>query len=229
MANTMEEFFNSFFNVFYILDCISLIIALLILLFFYTRLSFAGQNGVLFYFVIFTTITLIATILGERGFFNAWIYNLVPLLLSFPILYFFRKLLIMKFLANMGLAVFLSMMVYYVFNYQIKIDQSLNPLYYLFFSFFVLFYSVGYLLQEIKEMQEGVIFSKIEFWFIASLFIYATSCALLWSVYAYLEEEFLKNSTNTNPAILWTFAHNTILFVQCFVFSYAIITLSRKR
>lgn len=229
MANIMKEFFNSFFYLFFILDCISLIIALLILLFFYTRLSFTGQKGVLFYFIIFATVTVIATILNEIGLFNAWIYNLVPLLLSFPLLYFFRKVLVMNFLANMGLAVFLSLIVYYVFNYQIKIDQSLNPFYYLFFSFFVLFYSVGYLLQEIKEMQVGVIFSKIEFWFIASLFIYATSCALLWSVYAYLEEEFLKNSNSTNPAILWAFAHNSILFVQCFVFSYAVIILSRKK
>lgn len=202
------------------IDCVGLLIPLLVFIFLGKKVVMPGKISVIVYYAIFFVGTLLASYLSYNSLYNNWVYDLIPLTLSIPLYIFFHALPNSKIGTRVSTLYFLLFLIYYLITWQTAVDIPLNAEYYLYFAIFILINAAGYLLQELKLMRAGFIFSRIEFWMVASLLFYACVCALMWSFFAYLidngPEAFL------HYGYIWSLCHNLTLFISCASFSWVL-------
>lgn len=203
-------------------DCIGLFLVLIMLTYFNKYLNFTGKKWVFVYFGIFFIGFSSANILEYLRVPNCWIYDLIPLLLSVPLYYFFRSLPHSILFFRINLSSLIVFLILYLVSWEKVFDIPLNSEYYLYFVFFIFIQSAGYLLEELKTMTGIPIFARTEFWFIISLLFYSSVCALLWANFIYLFSNTISIKHEYEIAYLWLIYHNTILFISCMIFLIAI-------
>lgn len=210
--------------VFNFLDLIGLSITLITFFLIGKRISFSGKKLVIFFYTLFFLLTLISTFSSylkfpSLFFSNLILYNLTPIFLLAPLFFFFRIHIISVSKKRLSFFVFLAIIFYYAVTLK-KISADLNLFYYLFFSFFVMVNSFSYLMDEVIYTKGDSAYSKIEFWFIGSLFFYASICLLVWSLYDWLLYSLQDPS---DVSIIWSTLHNGTLFIHCIIFSTALL------
>lgn len=225
----MISFFRHIHNYLYYFDCIGLSIPLIIFIFFGSQISFSGKKYVVGYYLIYWSTTISATIVSDLDLLktNAWIYDLTPSLLIIPLYLFFNQLHDALIPKRINKVMAVLVIISFLITYKNILDEEFNPEYYLLFASFILINSVFYLIGEIIQLKDIFVFQKTEFWFIASLFFYASVCSLLWTFFKYLE--FLPRSNDSwQFGSIWPFTHNTTLFIQSFVFSISMLWNRRR-
>lgn len=210
------------------LDCIGLGLALIIFSILYKRVTFKGKLYAFLYSLIFFVCTAFASFLSFKDLYNNWIYDLVPLLLSIPLYFFYRSQALTLLSKRINLIAFLAILIVYAITWRRAIDIPFNAEYYLVFALFIMINSVIYLFQELNHMTGIETHKKIEFWFIATLFFYASVCSLLWSAFSYLSSLPVAQTKTIIPGLVWSYCHNTILFIQSLVFSLILIWNRKK-
>jgi hypothetical protein len=208
---------NLFFNY---IDCIGLSFPLITLFILRKQIEFLQKNMVILFYVIFFSLSIVATF--SRSIFNISnlvFYNLIPILLLVPMHFFFKSHLASLFWKRFLNTISFLFFIYFLISSN-EISSLLNSYYYLIFSFYIMFGSFIYLLEELNFINSRSTKLKIEFWFIVCLFFYATNCLLVWSLYDWLA--FTLNDSN-NVSIVWSSLHNSALFIHCIIFSIALI------
>lgn len=210
-------------------DSIGLAIVFISLIVNYKNLLSSFKGWIFLFYLIFFSFTVVTTAFNFLDANNNWAYNSLPVLLTIPLYYFFEKLHVSPYLKMFNriyvLLYFLSAIVFWKNIFQI----NLNPFFYLLFSFYILINSVGYLYEEMTLMRSQNVFNKIDFWFISCLFFYAIICVIVWSLFSYLEKNQIAQEKFMHPGHLWVYCHNTILFIQSFVFSIAVFKISSQK
>ena len=210
-------------------DSIGLAVVFFSLIINYKYILSSFKVWIFIFYLIFFLSTIVTTVFNFLDGNNNWAYNLLPILLTIPLFYFFNKLhdsaILKKFNRIYTLLYFLSAIIFWENIFQI----NLNPFFYLLFSFYILINSVGYLYEEMTLMRSRNVFYKIEFWFLSCLFFYAIICVIVWSLFSYLENNKLAQEEFMHPGYLWAYCHNTILFIQSFVFSIAIFKIASRK
>jgi hypothetical protein len=226
----MISLFRSIHNYLYYFDCIGLSIPLIVFAFFGRQISFSGKKFVVGYYLIYWCTTILATIVSDFDFLttNNWIYDLTPLLLIIPLYLFFNQLHDSSLPKRVNKVMAVLVIISYLITYKNILNGEFNPEYYLLFASFILINSVFYLIGEIIQLKDIFAFKKTEFWFIASLFFYASVCSLLWTFFKYLEL-LPKSNDSWQFGSIWPFAHNTTLFIQSFVFSISMLWNRRRQ
>lgn len=210
-------------------DSIGLSIVFFSLISNYSKLISNYKRWILFFYLIFFLSTLVTALLNVFSETNNWMYNLLPILLTIPLFFFFNQLHDSRFLKIFNTSYFLIYLAGAIIFWQNIFQLYLNPFFYLLFSFYILFNSVGYLNEEMTTMRSQNLFQKTEFWFIACLFFYATICVIVWSLFSYLEHNSSAQKKFLHPGHLWMYGHNTTLFIQSFVFSIAIFKTAVRK
>ncbi|MCX6264249.1 MAG: hypothetical protein NTZ47_06845 [Bacteroidetes bacterium] len=211
--------FNKILNY---IDCIGLAIPLCLLIIYNRRVFFPGKKAVIIYYSIFFGVTVWASFLSAKGLYNNWVYDTLPLFLSYPLFFFFRSIPQSVVGARLSLAGLLLLNLIYLLSWESAIDIPLNTEYYLYLAIFILFNAAGYLLQELRLMREGTVFGRTEFWFVATLFFYSSVCTLLWSLFKYVSTRPPIKGAVFEVGNLWGICHNSTLFFSCFIFSTVI-------
>jgi hypothetical protein len=184
-------------------------------------------NWIFIFYTIFYILTVLTTLFSILEKHNNWIYNILPILITIPLFFFFQGLHTSKSLKLFNSVYVFIYLLGAVFFWENIFQTFLNPLFYLLFSFYVLINSVGFLNEELSSMRSQNIFAKIEFWFIACLFFYSTLNVLVWSLFEYSAAKAAEGSEFIGPGGLWLFGHNSILFIQSLVFSVAVFKTDR--
>ncbi len=195
----------------------------------YGKINSSNKSWILFFYVIFFVSTLITTLLNFFSETNNWMYNLLPILLTIPLFFFFNQLHDSKILKLFNTLYVLVYLIGAIIFWQNIFQLYLNPFFYLLFSFYILFNSVGYLNEEMTSMRSQNVFAKTEFWFITCLFFYATICVIVWSLFSYLQGNIVAQKRYLHPFHLWLYGHNLVLFIQSFVFSIAIFKTTKGK
>jgi hypothetical protein len=226
----MYDFIINSFDFVYYIDCIGVTIPLLVFLFFWKKISFVGKNLVVGFYFIFWVGTLAASIPDSIYELkdNTWIYDLIPFFISFPLFFFYKKVIKSRFASRVNIISGIILLFFYLITFKNIFNGKLNVEYYLLFALFILINSVFYLYQELNQLQEIIVYKRIEFWFIASLFFYAGVCSLVWSFFYYVGT--LPYEENTwRTGIMWPICHNTALFIQSLVFSLGMLWNVKKQ
>ena len=217
------SFLQVFSNFSIYADIIGLTIVFLSLSISFKKIQSPCKNSIFVFYFIFFCLTALTTAFNFSGLKNNWIYNALPVLLMLPLYFFFQKLhetVFLKVFNKIYVAIyFLAAIIFWKNTFQLY----LNPFFYLLFSFYILINSVGYLNEEMTFMRSENVFSKIEFWFITCLFFYAIICVIVWSLFSYLENNVSAQKQLLDPYYLWTYCHNSVLFIQSFVFSIVLV------
>ena len=204
-------------------DIIGLTIVFICLSMRYKKITSPFKNSMFVFYGIFFCLTALTTAFNIAGLKNNWIYDALPVLLMLPLYFFFQKLHETAFLKNFNKIYAAIYFLAAIFFWKNIIQLYLNPFFYLLFSFYILINSVGYLNEEMTSMRSENVFTKIEFWFITCLFFYAIICVIVWSLFSYLENNVSAQRQLLNPYYLWTYCHNSVLFIQSFVFSIVLV------
>jgi hypothetical protein len=228
--SNFESFFLTYiFNYFYYLDCIGLALPLIIIFFNKNRVSLAFKKSFSLFYLLYFLASLLATILYDVfDKSNTWVYNVIPILIIVPLYIFFRKVPQTPIGYAVSKIAFVCFIGVYIFTFPQLTKKFLSPTYYLLLAFYIMFNSVSYLIKEIVTMREGVILRKQEFWFVISIFYYASACVIVWSAFSYLERNNIPN-IRVNPSVLWVICHNTVLFIQCLVFSIMLVLIPNQK
>ncbi|MCA6472273.1 MAG: hypothetical protein IM534_06090 [Chitinophagaceae bacterium] len=224
--NTFLYFLYWFFS---LSDFLGLTIVIVSLIIKYQRDNSLFVKWIFAFYSIFYFLTFLTTLFSLLEKHNNWIYNLIPILITIPLFFFFHRLhnsrILKLFNSGYVLIYLLSAIVFWENVFQ----TNLNPLFYLLFSFYVLINSVGFLNEELSSMRSQNIFAKIEFWFIACLFFYSTLNVFVWSLFEYSATKVAEGGEFIGPGGLWLFGHNSILFIQSFVFSISLFKTGRTK
>lgn len=225
--------YNSLFKMFDFFagysDSLGLILAFICIIFKYNKIDSPSKRWIFLFYLIFSFSTLSTTALIFLLQNNTWLYNSIPFLIVVPLFFFFQQLHDSKYLLltnKLFILIYLSIaVIFWKFIFQ----TNLNPFFYMLFSFYILFNSVGYLNEEMTSMRSQNVFAKTEFWFITCLFFYATICVIVWSLFSYLQGNITAQKKYLHPYHLWLYGHNLVLFIQCFVFSIAIFKTTKGK
>lgn len=225
----MGEFIQASIDYIFYIDCIGLTIPLIVFLFYWKKISFVGKNLVAIFYFIFWIGTITVSIPDYIFVIqdNTWIYDLIPFLISIPLFFFFKKTVKSNVASQLNIISGFILLGYYLFTLKNIINGKLNVEYYLFFALFILINSVFFLYDELNQLQEIIVYKRIEFWFITTLFFYAGVCSLVWSFFFYVGS-LPKEKVAWRFGIIWPICHNTLLFIQSFVFSLGMLW-NRKR
>jgi hypothetical protein len=210
-------------------DVISLFIAFIILFIRYKHINGVSKKWIFLFYLLFLLLTFFTTALIFLEKNNTWIYNLIPLLITLPLFFFFNEVHFSKRLKWFNKIFVFVYLASAIIAWKSIFQLNLNPLFYLLFSFYILINSVGFLYEEMITMRSQNIFNKIEFWFISCLFFYAIICVIVWSLFSYLEKNQVAKQKFMHPFLLWIYCHNTVLFIQSFVFSIAIFKIASRK
>ena len=129
-----STYFNHMLNY---IDCIGLAIPLCLLIIYNRRIFFPGKKAVIVYYSIFFGATVWATFLSAKELYNNWVYDTVPLLLSYPLFFFFRSIPQSVVGARLSLAGLLLINLIYLLSWERAIDIPLNTEYYLYLAIYV--------------------------------------------------------------------------------------------
>jgi hypothetical protein len=155
---------------------------------------------------------------------NNWIYDNIPLILSFILFKFFYKLSDSKVANRICKLSFLLLFIFYIFTWRNAINREPNFEYYLVYTIFIILNSVVYLLIQLYNLQSDSLFDKGEFWFISSIVFYSSSSSIFWVFY---KDIYINYPTFFNKNYLWS-CHNIILFISCIIYSSAIYLKTRQ-
>lgn len=222
----MESLTSLFFSY---ADFLGLLLLMIVLIFKYKHIQDASKKWILTFYLIFFFLTSVTAYLSYKGLENIKFYNLLPFLLSIPLYAFFNKIHEGFLLKHSNLILFIFIILYGIFIFPQLFSDKLMPTSYLIFSFIILINSVGYLNEELTLMRSENVFSKIEFWFISCSFFYATVCVIVWSLFSYLSENQSAQIIFLHPTLLWIYGHNSVLFIQCLVFSISILKVTTNK
>jgi hypothetical protein len=191
------------------------------------------KNIILLYFFSYLLLSLYGNLYPNfyywfRPFYpvnsNNWLYDNIPLILSFILFIFFYKLSESK-TANLTCKFsFLLVLTFYIVTWRNAINRDPNLEYYLVYTVFIILNSVVYLLVQLNNLQSDSLFDKGEFWFISSIVFYSSSCSLFW---VFFKDIYTNYPTFFNKNYLWS-CHNVILFISCIVYSSAIYLKTRQ-
>ena len=196
-----------------------LALILLTFVFLGKRVDFPQKKLVILFYSIFLTLWGIASIFILLKLHNLVFFNLMPLLLTAPLHFFFKAHLVSVFWKRILTAVGQIFIIYYLLTIN-KISSTFHLLYYLFFAFYILLGSFRYLIEELNIKRNQSSKFSMEFWFIVCLFFYASNCMLFWTLYEWL---IITLNNKAYVSMLWVTLHNGILFIHCFIFSIALI------
>lgn len=210
-------------------DSIGLVFVFCHLIFFYKKILTPLKKWFLFFYLIFLSLTIITTTFNITGGNNNWAYNSLPILLTIPLFNFFGNLHEAILLKWFNKIYFIGYLLIAILFWKNIFQLNFNPIFYLLFSFFILINSVGYLYEEMTLVRSKNVFKNIEFWFVSCLFFYAIICVIVWSLFSYLEQNTIAQEKYLHPGKLWVYCHNTILFIQSFVFSISIRKISSQK
>jgi hypothetical protein len=209
------------------IDCVGLFLPLIIFWILGKKLSFPGKKNIAFYFFTYFVITSIATRIADLGYYNNYIYDVLPLVLSIILFSFFNRQFHTRHLSHVSFAILLMIVLVYILTWKNVVDIDLNAEYYLFFAIFILINATLYFFQEINRAHILSIYDTPQFWFIVSMTFYALASAIVWGSFEYVKS---KPSVigDLNIKYFWVVTHNPILFVSCLVFSTYLILRGKK-
>ena len=191
------------------------------------------KNIILLYFFSYLLLSLYGNLYPNfyywfRPFYpvnsNNWLYDNIPLILSFILFNFFYKLSESKTANLICKFSFLLVLTFYIVTWRNAINRDPNLEYYLVFTIFIILNSVVYLLVQLNNLQSDSLFDKGEFWFISSIVFYSSSCSLFW---VFFKDIYTNYPTFFNMNYLWS-CHNVILFISCVIYSSAIYLKTRQ-
>jgi len=155
---------------------------------------------------------------------NNWLYDNIPLILSFISFIFFYKLSDSKTANLICKFSFLLVLTFYIVTWRNAINRDPNLEYYLVFTIFIILNSVVYLLVQLNNLQSDSLFDKGTFWFISAIVFYSSSCSLFL---VFFKDIYTNYPTFFNKNYLWS-CHNVILFISCVIYSSAIYLKTRQ-
>lgn len=210
-------------------DTIGLLIVTIVLSIRYKKIVGFSKKWIFLFYLLFLLLTFFTTVLIFFKKNNTWLYNLIPLLITLPLYFFFYEVHFSKNLKWFNKVFVLFYLVSAIFSWKGIFQLNLNPFFYLLFSLYILINSVGFLYEEMITMRSQNVFYKIEFWFISCLFFYAIICVIVWSLFSYLENNQIAQEKFMHPFNLWIYCHNSVLFLQSFVFSIATFKITARK
>ena len=209
------------------IDSIGLLLPIIVFWVFRKRITFPGKNYIIAYFFTYFLLTSFATRIADLGYYNNYIYDFLPLILSALLCFYFCKLFQTQILSLISLGILFLIGVVYFISWKQVVDIDLNTEYYLIFAIFILINTILYLVQEINQNNIFNIYDTPQFWFIVSLTFYALASAIVWGSFEYVKSKpYIIGDLNIK--YFWVVTHNPILFVSCLVFSIYLIHKGRK-
>lgn len=219
---------NLLLNFLFFADTIGLAIGFLSTLFFInSRINVQRKKTILIYFFVYFFLSLYGNLYPNFYYWykplypansNNWLYDNIPLILTFILFGFFYNLSESKKANLVTIASLFLVVIFYVLSWRNAINRDQNLEYYLIFTIFVILNSVVYLLVQLNDLRTDSLFDRIEFWFITSIVFYSSSCSLFW---VFFKDLYTRYPTFFNMNYLWS-CHNIILFISCIIYSLAI-------
>jgi hypothetical protein len=143
----------------------------------------------------------------EKNFDNNWIYNLVFLLTMLVVSWYFRNLLFSKtkkYIVSILTVINVAFFVYYDI-FLAQFFNKYNNQVYAFCFLSIVFYSLLYFYQLIRNVTELNILHQFDFWLISGYLLYFLSCFFVILVYGHAHVDLRR--------VIWAI-QNIILFLS---------------
>ncbi|NCI49486.1 hypothetical protein GWC95_06095 [Sediminibacterium roseum] len=215
---------------FFYLDGIAPFLPLSVFLVRYRSIELKGKHWALLFFVICCVGFLTADYIYDKGDNNLRVYNVIPLLWTLDMFFFFRQVFRKEAYRYVNAFLLCAILVLYATSTGYFIDNnSFASIYYISFSLFILINVVCYYIQEFTMMEEVPVWRKKEFWFLSVILFYAAISAVIWSFFKMLVDRGKLNNYSNDElkyvGDLWKL-HNFVFAFSCIIFS---IILFRKK
>ncbi len=169
----------------------------------------------------------IADFLGDITGNNLFVYNLLPFIFSATLFFFFKIIFKRKLSRNISSSIFIVAMMIYIAGYKTIINSiSFNSIFYIVFSITICVNCFLFYIEVLADLEDMPIWKTNHFWFVTSLFFYATASTFIWLSFKPLMDKAISINLSVEEmksiGDLWKL-HNLFFCISCITLTIAFL------